>query len=1051
MRLMTSLLCLAMGFHSTAFAKFLTPEEALKLTESSSACKVVSKNNTSRMVLTFTEYEKQSDKAAVYVFQPSNTDSGFLVLAADDCMGDIVLGYSDTDAFNSDNIPPAMRWMLDSYAKRIAKERMKGTKTPMRIKVGDVAQSARRAPAQAIAPLIKTQWGQVEPFNNNCPLVGGYRSVTGCVATAMAQIMKYHEWPKQGNSKLSYKFISPYDEKEYTTSADFGATTYNWTYMLNSYANGATTTQKNAVATLMHHCGVASMTNYGPERSGSNELYAGNGLLLFFDYDPSLSLLYRFWFTDEEWESVIYDQLAQKQPVLFSGINEDIEGHAFVCDGYDGKGYFHINWGWCGNADGYFDLASLDPDGQGTGGSSDIKGFDYAQSIICNIKKQAGSEPSQSWMLWDDFQPEKNEYSISSNNTVTFNCTWRNLSYLSPTVIVGVKLVSANQTKYLTYNSFNDSEYWDLYENIKIPSTSFPVGEYDIYPAYYAAGEWHTMYYDKTVEIDFPHAVVTSTSIKFANEAEPSGSAVTESFENAETFAQTVEGWTIYDMDGGPAGGLEGLEIPGHTYGESPMGWFVMENNNTAHSGTKFMSTMYNVNGKQNDEWLISPLLCGEAQTISLWARSINSNYGLESMELLYSTTNTSVSSFVSARKVAEVPDTWTKYTFQVPAGTKYFAIRCTSQDIFMLFVDDVTYIPYAQEPAEVEVTGELRSITANNQSVEQLYINSNYDFTYTISTDGKWEKEVVCLIFDTDYTIQAYSTAQNVSFSGAGKKDYTFNVSTANIEEGVYAVALAYPEDDKYLYLISESVMVISLLSQENPYQLGDVNGNGEVNTNDAIAIVNHVVGKAQPVFIEEVADVNGNGEINTNDAIAIVNFVVGKTNSLKVKPREDAANFDVISTLNTSNNQIAMNLTNEHNYLGFQFEITVPDGMTVENIVLSPERSNNHELFFNKTGSNKYMVAALSLQGNSLLGNSGDLLTITTKGHGELNLSNLLFFTDMGQEVQLNAPSATSINSIPVTDYKTDRMFDISGRRISRSPEKGIYINNNKKIFVK
>ena len=297
----------------------------------------------------------------VYVF--NDNGGGFLIVSADD-VATPLLGYSDTGSFDAGAIPPAMQYWLDCYSDEIEQSVSAGA-------VGRAGAAYAAAEARAdIAPLIHTKWDQGSPYNDLCPTIAGKRCFTGCVATAMAQIMKYYNYPQHGTGSHSYT----QENIEGSISADFGATTYDWNAMLDEYDADSPAASRKAVATLMYHAGVSVNMRYSPRGSGAHTSVVAESLVKYFNYDKKIKCLLRDDYDLPEWKNIVYEELSASRPVLYSGHPVGDDGHAFVCDGYqyrDGEDYFHINWGWSGAYDGYFLLTALDPNGQGAGYNSD--------------------------------------------------------------------------------------------------------------------------------------------------------------------------------------------------------------------------------------------------------------------------------------------------------------------------------------------------------------------------------------------------------------------------------------------------------------------------------------------------------------------------------------------------------------------------------------------------------------------------------------------------------------------------------------------------------
>ena len=335
------------------------------------------------VALAYTQHT-HADDAAVYVFTSEN--GGFVLVSANDDSR-TVLGYADKGTFDAENIPSNMHFWLQMYADEIAKIKNK----PLRRAGVDILPKAKKeSPTYpVVAPILgDVEWGQDEPYNNLCPMLNNERCVTGCVATAISQIMYVHKYPTQGTGSYSYT-----QENGVSASANFGATTYEWANMLPYYNKGAyTEEQANAVATLMYHVGVASNMEYDPEGSGALSSVALANMSKYFGYDAGITPNPKDYMDEEVVLQNIVADLQAQMPVYISGVTEQMEGHAFVCDGIQADGYLHINWGWYGMSNGYFALSALDPDQQGTGGSSGALAFTEEVCVYTNIQPDQGGE-----------------------------------------------------------------------------------------------------------------------------------------------------------------------------------------------------------------------------------------------------------------------------------------------------------------------------------------------------------------------------------------------------------------------------------------------------------------------------------------------------------------------------------------------------------------------------------------------------------------------------------------------------------------------------------
>lgn len=311
-----------------------------------------------------------------HAYYAVNTGTGFVLVSTDTSMPDI-LGYSDGSDFCADSLPPAFRFWLQSYDDEMA--------------ALDTA-SNRSVPALSFSdeqkPLLSCTWNQSSPFNDLAPMYDAtHHAAAGCVATAMAQVMYAYKFPAQGTGSHSYLWTSKRDASlSATLTADFGNTTYDWNSMLDSYSGSASEQQRAAVATLLYHCGVAVDMGYdcnSTHESGAVTSKVPRALASYFGYDPHYQFIRKDIYTADSLSMLIRAELQQQRPVLVSGSN-DQGGHAFVCDGYNRNGYFHINWGWGGKSDGYFLLSALNPGQQGIGGTT--KGYNKGTTFYVGLR-----------------------------------------------------------------------------------------------------------------------------------------------------------------------------------------------------------------------------------------------------------------------------------------------------------------------------------------------------------------------------------------------------------------------------------------------------------------------------------------------------------------------------------------------------------------------------------------------------------------------------------------------------------------------------------------
>lgn len=323
-----------------------------------------------------------------YVF-PHDGNCGYTIVSGDDRMPEIV-GYSTTDTYSEENMPDGMKHLMQAY-EAMATALANGDAKVERClaeKEALAADSTYRQPR--VAPLLAdVAWGQSEPYNNLCPMYDGQRrTVTGCVATAMAQLMMYYKYPQTLKSDIPAYQTKSYQLDMPSVSA---GERYDWDNMLPQYSGSAyTAAQANAVAKLMYHCGLSFEADYGP--SSTSAWCRPNVLVKYWGYDPDvIRPLYRERFSLREWTAILDAELQALRPVYYRGCSTTSGSHAFLCDGADGNGLYHINWGWSGWSNGYFDITVLNSDYSGAeSATAPADGFNYTCSMIVGIMPDNG-------------------------------------------------------------------------------------------------------------------------------------------------------------------------------------------------------------------------------------------------------------------------------------------------------------------------------------------------------------------------------------------------------------------------------------------------------------------------------------------------------------------------------------------------------------------------------------------------------------------------------------------------------------------------------------
>lgn len=424
-----TLFALAAALLSTgAWGDVLTPGQALARLDEGRT-KAPSAGAPATLKLRTTVNTSVSEPAA-YLFEKEG-QKGYVVLAADDGV-DAVLGYSDAPAATDGTIPPQMQGMLDYYALEIEALRAGNVRQTLPSKTS----TAERAP---IAPMVKAKWGQGTPYNDQTPTIDGQHCLTGCGATAVAQVLAYHRFPAQATGR-GYCYYTVDNEKQ-QEFLDLGEP-IDWANMPEVVPQ--TAAQKAAVAQLMKICGYAIHMNYGLQWSESDMYGITTAAVNHFGFDRATTLDQMKYHSIAEWEDLLYGSLQAGCPIVYRGYGNTQGGHIFVCDGYASDGYFHFNWGWNGQSDGYFKVSALNPNQIYTG--TEMSGFTQGQFAVLNMKPGASTIQDVKPIICQD----SDLYGNMEGSTLTLDSGFYNESHSSIDVQLGVcvRNMTDNTEKY---------------------------------------------------------------------------------------------------------------------------------------------------------------------------------------------------------------------------------------------------------------------------------------------------------------------------------------------------------------------------------------------------------------------------------------------------------------------------------------------------------------------------------------------------------------------------------------------------------------------------
>ncbi|MBO7069214.1 MAG: C10 family peptidase [Bacteroidaceae bacterium] len=415
----------------------------------------------------------KTEEAAYYIFNDTEGDA-FVIVSADERMKDI-LGYCDQNTYVSEQAPEGLKWLLDEYAAQyetIHESNFSGRRTSRQKMPHYLVTDP--LPYHNVKALVATSWGQGYPYNKYCPHIGADQCITGCLATAMAQVMNYHKHPEVGTGSMSYTSLT--NNISLRTSFN-DPKCYDWPNMLNAYMNSFTTEQEDAVANLMKVCGISLGMDYGIDWSAADYADIPYPLHKFFGYSRNVAYIRRDFFRTDEWNEIIINELLNGRPVIYNGNTGDENGgHSFVLDGVQDKERFHINWGWYSSHNGFYALDALTP----------YSGVDYAfyQCAIINISP-SDVGVHQDVYYADDFGVSATQIKSNEEFMATLHNVW-NYSNSATSKIesttfsggMGIATYSTDMEMLNILGSYqvNNKMYWgwsEIYFNITLNDNNF--------------------------------------------------------------------------------------------------------------------------------------------------------------------------------------------------------------------------------------------------------------------------------------------------------------------------------------------------------------------------------------------------------------------------------------------------------------------------------------------------------------------------------------------------------------------------------------------------
>jgi len=798
-------------------------------------------------------YTAEQDR--FYVYDRGNA-GGFVVVAGDDRIPQ-VLGYSEVGDFSATAMPAAVKYWVEAMSSQIAYLQSHGN-VPAH-------QPARRV--APVAPLLKTQWSQEEPYNNYCPTYVSssgdtLRSVTGCVATAVAQVMNYYKWPAVGRGSHSYS-CNVNNVTRTELSVDFSQSVYQWDYMLNTYNQSSSPESCDAVAKLMSDVGISMDMGYGSS-SGASEVVAMNAMQRYFGYTDRCYVLSRDYYNAEEWDQFLVDELSAQRPILYCGYDNS-GGHAFVLDGFNADGYYHVNWGWGGAYDGYYLVSVLAPSNMD---------FKYGQDGIFGLVPETQSSTVEDalhvrtqLLPRESSTPLGQEISLSMRNfaaegnmldTAGYEVRYgRKLYYAEIPMSMGVYDKDGMKVAgedFVYHISLDPNWYWpgtNVYVNlpetleegdyrIKLNYSLDKGSNYDHKVMDYSGQEMYVkmLVHDSTAYL---RDCFLSNSYGVQSFTVSSGAKV-----NQHMAADVTISYSTWGNENGPAGNiyLSLLDKDGVEVSTSEMCEVQLANNSTKTYRLMLMAPA---------RWGFYDLVLKDESGNLLYQVS-NSWYGDDGPatasvfvmpvceELLEDFESMTADKSTSAKDVQGRFTTWNfnKSGVRAPGEEK-----CNGTNSVMM-----------KKPSSFTTA----------QPLSQYFIMAQATFFNPLSTLAKYSLKYSLDNGDTWHTVYTLDNSDVAAIEGKSKSTVTWRLNLTPSQPAIFRIsmiaggALETFVDDFTLYYINPEC---------------DVNRDGEVSIADINAVVNAITSGLDQLI---VADVNIDGEINITDINTIIDMLLAQ-----------------------------------------------------------------------------------------------------------------------------------------------------------------------------
>ena len=932
-----------------------------------------------------------------YVFNAENND-GFVIVSGDD-RTKAILGYADKGELDVENAPDNVKWWLDEYTRQMDALRKAPSTTATDIPVIN---------KPAITPLLSTQWNQ--NVNIMCPP----DCPTGCVATAMAQIMYYHRWPQEACPALP-----KYNEME-----DLPATIFKWDLMLDNYNdfwNRYESPNENdwAVAELMRYCGQSVEMGYHPNGSSSDSYHASNALKDYFDYSPTTRIVGCDEYTRKQWESLIYNEIDHNKPVLYSGHDTKVYGtglgHAFVCDGFDGDGRFHINWGWGGMCDGFFVLSILNP--SYPDGSMSNGGYSFFQDAIIGLEPNRGQKRDAE--LWiNDIQVATEAYQNSSETRgfapIGILANIENQGETSFSGFIGLAIYKDElPVGYGEERAIELEPKQHFVVQSEIASLgALSDGNYTIRMVYKADTNdtWGDVWGLPMlrVKVSDTHLIVTPY----------------ESTPRLQVNDVHIEGDLAKGTDFTAIINITNIGGNSHHWVDVQFGDFTDLINVVIDPGE---SATFRVKLRVNEEGEQS--LSVKLGDDVIW----NESYMIEPLVILSDEQYIKALNTIDFETAYAITTTWNDQKYYLTTEG-YLTAKKREAGIFVFHrTEDSNLYRSPGWKLDACFSNPQLSEGATGVLYPQGHIRTDKGYNRI-----SWEGQVWYLGDDGLYAVRSTNAESNLW--GAATYWTVMDTDGNNQPEADYSWIPAF------LWQV-----------EQPPYKVGDVNGDGLVNVQDATIVVNYILGmENNDEYDYRLADMNEDGEIDVFDVTKMIAVILSGENFAKLRKVMGVQGPTIVEPLTMKNgtDEIALTVDNVNRFTSFQMDVEVPNGIALTGARLTNNESG-HIVRYMKIGENLYRVMALSMSNTPLKASANELLDLDLTDGSDVQIGNIMFVTPQGEAVLFEALSENIVTGImSVCTSGSEEIYDLSGCKLNVRREqlpKGIYIINQKKVVIK